>query len=52
MLFLPSDDPDVKRDVLAQCARTPRHVLKSAFAAHLLRGSSVADLQQLAIPAA
>jgi pimeloyl-ACP methyl ester carboxylesterase len=52
MLFLPSDDPDVRKDVLEQCARTPWHVLKSAFAAHLLRGSSVADLQQLTIPAA
>jgi pimeloyl-ACP methyl ester carboxylesterase len=52
MLFLPSDDPEVKKDLLEQCARTPWHVLTSAFAAHLLRGSSVADLQQLTIPAA
>jgi pimeloyl-ACP methyl ester carboxylesterase len=52
MLFLPSDDPELRKDVLEQCARTPWHVLRSAFAAHLLRGSSVTDLQQLAIPAA
>jgi pimeloyl-ACP methyl ester carboxylesterase len=52
MLFLPSDDPRVKEDVLDQCARTPWHVLTSAFATHLLRGTSMADLQQLAIPAA
>jgi pimeloyl-ACP methyl ester carboxylesterase len=52
MLFLPSDDRWVKKDILEQCARTPWHVLMSAFAAHLLRGSSVADLTQLAIPAA
>jgi pimeloyl-ACP methyl ester carboxylesterase len=52
MLFLPSDDPELKKDVLEHCARTPWHVLTSAFAAHLLHGSSVTDLQQLAIPAA
>jgi pimeloyl-ACP methyl ester carboxylesterase len=52
MLFLPSDDQDVKKNVLEQCARAPWHVLTSAFPAHLLHGSSVADLEQLAIPAA
>ena len=52
MLFLPSDNPDVKNDILAQCARTPWHVLRSAFSAHLLHGSSVADLRQLTVPAA
>jgi pimeloyl-ACP methyl ester carboxylesterase len=52
MLFLPSDDPRVRKDVLERCARTPWHVLTSAFAPHLLRGASVADLQRLAIPAA
>ena len=52
MLFLPSDDPQVRKDVLEQCARTPWHVLTSAFAPHLLRGVSVTDLQRLAIPAA
>lgn len=51
MLFLPSDDQDLKAGVLEQCARTPWHVLASAFTEHLLRGSSKADLQQLAIPA-
>jgi len=52
MLFLPSDDRSVKQDILEQCARTPWHVLRSAFASHLLHGSSAADLSQLAIPAA
>jgi pimeloyl-ACP methyl ester carboxylesterase len=52
MLFLTSDDPHVRQDVLEQCARTPWHVLTSAFAPHLLRGDSVGDLQRLAIPAA
>jgi pimeloyl-ACP methyl ester carboxylesterase len=52
MLFLPSDDQKLKAGVLEQCARTPWHVLTSAFTEHLLLGSSVADLRQLAVPAA
>jgi pimeloyl-ACP methyl ester carboxylesterase len=52
MLFLASDDPLVRAEVLEQCGRTPWHVLTSAFAPHLLHGSSVSDLQRLAVPAA
>jgi pimeloyl-ACP methyl ester carboxylesterase len=52
LLFLPSDDPDVRKEILERCGRTPWHVLTSAFNEHLLRSSSLADLQQLTIPAA
>jgi len=52
MLFLPSDNQELKASILEQCARTPWHVLTSAFVEHLLRGTSVADLQQLTVPAA
>jgi pimeloyl-ACP methyl ester carboxylesterase len=52
MLFLPSDDPWMKKEILQQCSCTPWHVLAAAFAPHLLHGSSGADLQNLAVPAA
>jgi hypothetical protein len=51
-LFLPSADPASRMDIAQQCARTPWHVMKSAFDAHLLSSSSVSDLRRLAIPAA
>jgi pimeloyl-ACP methyl ester carboxylesterase len=52
MLFLPSDDAELRTQIVAQCARTPRHVLKAAFDAHLLGGSSLSDLRGLVVPAA
>jgi pimeloyl-ACP methyl ester carboxylesterase len=52
MLFLPSDDPEIRRQILDDSARTPWHVLTSAFAGHILRNDSVADLRRLEAPAA
>jgi pimeloyl-ACP methyl ester carboxylesterase len=52
MLFLPSDSPQVKQDILAGSGHAPYHVLTQAFPAHLLHGDSAADLGRLAVPAA
>ena len=52
MLFLPSDDVDVRRRIVAEGVRTPWHVLTSAFADHIVRSESVADLKELTVPAA
>jgi pimeloyl-ACP methyl ester carboxylesterase len=52
MLFLPSDDSRVRNRIVAESVRTPWHVLTSAFAEHIIRSESVADLKELAVPAA
>jgi hypothetical protein len=51
-LFLPSDNPDIKREILDQCADTSWHVLTSTFNLALLGNTSLSDLKELAIPAA
>lgn len=51
-LFLPSDNPDIRREILDQCAGTPWHALTSTFNRALLENTSLSDLKELAIPAA
>lgn len=52
MLFLPSDDSDMRSRIVTESVRTPWHVLTSAFVGHIVRSESAVDLKQLAVPAA
>ncbi|MET0675790.1 MAG: alpha/beta hydrolase [Bradyrhizobium sp.] len=52
LLFLPSDDPEVKRQALDDGMRTPWHVLVSAFGGQILRNDSIGDLRRLTVAAA
>ncbi|HEU0151293.1 MAG TPA: alpha/beta hydrolase [Bradyrhizobium sp.] len=52
LLFLPSDDPGIRQQILDESVWTPWHVLTSAFAGQILRNDSIADLRRLKIPAA
>ena len=51
-LFLPSDNPDLRREILDQCSHTPWHALTSTFNRALLENTSASDLRDVAIPVA